>query len=44
MQLLLMGLSTELDRHYILESWKKITSNAIIIVNTLMELQMIFYQ
>jgi hypothetical protein len=38
---LLMGLPTELDHRYILESWKRITINAIITVNAPMELQMV---
>jgi hypothetical protein len=38
MPLLLMGLPMELDHRYILESWKRITVNAIVTVNAPMEL------
>jgi len=38
---LLMGLLTELDHRYILESWKRIIVNAIVTVNAPMELQMV---
>jgi hypothetical protein len=41
MPLLLMGLPMELDRRYILESWKRITANAIVTVNAPMELQIV---
>jgi hypothetical protein len=44
MSLLLMRLPTKLDCRYILKSWKRITANIIVTVNTLMELKMIFYR
>jgi len=39
MSLLLMGLPTELDHRYILESWKRFITNVAIIVNAPMKLQ-----
>jgi hypothetical protein len=39
-----MGLLMELDRCYILESWKKIIANATATVNTLARLLMVFYR